>query len=61
MRDLTPDQIRHLATTAGVHPDTVRRFVRGQEVRQDNRAKLLQALRGPQCAHLGWLLRRHGS
>jgi hypothetical protein len=61
MATLTPDQIRHLATKAGVCPDTVRRFVRGQEVRRDNREKLLATLRAPECAHLGWLLRRHGS
>lgn len=61
MNSLSPDQIRHLATTAGVHPDTVRRFARGLDVRQGNRDKILAALRGPECAHLGWLLRRHGT
>lgn len=57
---LTAQQIRHLAATSGVCTDTVRRFVRGLPVRDGNRTKILESLRSPACAHLGWLLRRHG-
>lgn len=61
MNRLTPEQLRHIATVAGVHPDTVRRFVRGLPVRDDSRNKILATIRAPECAHLGWILRRFGT
>lgn len=59
MSTLTTNQIKFIAQAAGVCETTVRRFIRGKEVRRDTLDKILTVLRGPECAHLGWLLRRH--